>query len=228
MQRKRGVEILDDPRTSDADRSAAMRDLERSNRLFAGTRAVLRAMRPAWSTLPPDATLLDVGTGMGDIPQALVKEAAGRGIMVRTIGVDSVPYQVQLARHLVDHSVVGNALALPFADDSADVVTCSQVLHHFFDDDPWRLIAELHRVSRDWVVISDLRRSFLAAMGFGLATKVLGFHWVTMADGLTSIRRGFLADELDQMIFDATGVRPTVRSSRFWRLTATWRKSSGR
>ena len=228
MKRQRGVEVLDDPRTSDADRSAAMRDLERSNRLFAGTRAVLRAMRPAWSTLPSIATLLDVGTGMGDIPQALATEASSRGVGLTTIGVDSVPYQIQLARHRVTHGIAGDALALPLADDAADVVTCSQVLHHFFDDDPRRLIAELHRVSRDWVVISDLRRSVVAAMGFMFATRALGFHDITSLDGVASIRRGFTADELDRLVFDATGVRPTVRSSRFWRLTATWRKSTGR
>ena len=228
MQRERGVEILDDPRTSESDRAGAMRDLERSNRLFAGTRAVQRAMRPIWPTLPPTATLLDVGTGMGDIPQALASEAVSRDRALRTVGVDSVPYQIQLARPRIEHAVVGDALALPFADDSVDVVTCSQVLHHFFDDDPRRLIAELHRVSRDWVVISDLRRSVLAAMGFALATKVLGFHWITLADGRASIKRGFLPDELDRLVFDATGVRPTVRRGRFWRLTATWRKSSGR
>lgn len=227
-KRGRGFEFLDDPATPDDDRRAAMSDLVRSNRLFQGTHAVRSALRAAWPTLPPDATLIDVGTGMGDIPRELVTEGAAHGVQLRTIGVDSVPYQALLADSRLSHAVAGDALALPFADNSADVVTCSQVLHHFFDSDLRRLIGELHRVSRDWVVISDLRRSFLAAAGFGLVTRFLGFHVLTVLDGATSVKRGFLPDELDQLVLDATGVRPTVRSSRFWRLTATWRKSSVR
>jgi SAM-dependent methyltransferase len=196
-----------------------MRDLERSNRLFGGTHAVRRAMRDVWPTLPHTAMLLDVGTGMGDIPRAL----AARGA-VRTVGVDASPFQALLAQPHVDHAVAGSALALPFADGAADVVTCSQLLHHFFDEEPMRLIAELHRVSRDWIVVSDLCRSRTAGMAFRFASWLLGFHVVTRRDGVQSVKRGFTADELGRLVEAATGVRPVVRRSRFWRLTATWRK----
>jgi SAM-dependent methyltransferase len=221
--RRRGVEQLDDPRTSDSDRAASMQDLARSNRLFGGTHAIREALRDTWMTLPPRPTLLDVGTGMGDIPRAIAAERD-----IRTVGVDSVPFQATLARPHVDHAVAGNALALPFADGCADIVTCSQVLHHFFDDDPRRLVAELHRVSRDWIIISDLRRSWFAAWGFVFSGMVLRFHPITAFDGWTSIMRGFTADELSRLVTEVTGVRPTVRHSRFWRLTATWRKPSVR
>jgi ubiquinone/menaquinone biosynthesis C-methylase UbiE len=223
--RERGVELLDDPEASDDDRAAAMQDLARSNRLFGGTDAVRAAMRDVWPTLPRNATLLDVGTGMGDIPRALCLAATSVGAGLRTVGVDHSPFQVTLARPHLDHAVAGSALAIPFADGAVDVVTCSQLLHHFFDEEPKRLIAEMHRVSRDWVVISDLYRSRIAGKSFQLAAWVLGFNIVTRQDGVQSVKRGFTADELDRLVFEATGVRPTIRHSRFWRLTATWRKS---
>ena len=223
--RHRGVEILDDPEAADDDRHAAMRDLARSNRLFGGTDAVRGAMRGIWPTLPRAATLLDVGTGMGDIPTALGMTATAFGVELRTIGVDYSPFQATLARPHVDHAVSGSALALPFRDDTVDVVTCSQLLHHFFDDEPRRLVAELHRVSRDWIVIADLHRSRIAGRAFGVAAWLLGFNPVTRQDGVQSVKRGFTANELNRLVEDTTGIRPTLRYSRFWRLTATWRKT---
>jgi SAM-dependent methyltransferase len=222
--RRRGTELLDDPKTGDDDRERAMRDLARSNRLFQGTASVARALRDVWPMLPARATLLDVGTGMGDIPAAVATDARRRGVTLSTVGVDSVPHQATLARPRVTHAVAGDALALPFADRSADVVTCSQVLHHFFDDEPRALIAELHRVSRDWIVVAELRRNRLAALGFRLASRVFGFHPITRADGVASIHRGFTAAELDRLVTEVTGVRPVVRQGIFWRLTATWRR----
>jgi SAM-dependent methyltransferase len=226
--RQRGVELLDDPNTDDDRRASAMRDLERSNRLFGGTQAVRAALRDVWSTLPRAATLLDVGTGMGDIPRELGVTSSSLGIGLRIVGVDASPFQATLAQPHVDHVVAGSALALPFADAAADVVTCSQLLHHFFDDEPKRLISELHRVSRDWIVVSDLYRSRTAKSAFRFASWALGFHIVTRQDGVTSVMRGFTPDELGGLIEESTGVRPSVRRSKFWRLTATWRKTSVR
>lgn len=223
--RHRGVERLDDPTTSEALRARAMADLARSNALFGGTTAVLRALRTVWRSLPRAATLVDVGTGMGDIPRAVAAMAARRDVHLRTVGVDGVPFQARLAQPHVHHAVAADARTLPFANGSADVVTCSQLLHHFFDDDLTRLIAELHRVSRDWVIVSDLRRSSLAWLGFFLAGRALRFHAITVGDGLQSIRRGFTPDELDRLVWETTGAHPTIRRASFWRLTATWRKS---
>jgi hypothetical protein len=85
-------------------------------------------------------------------------------------------------------------------------------------------VAELHRVARRWVVIADIRRSWLAAGGFRLASAALGFHPVTRADGVASVLRGFTAAELGTLVHQAVGVRPRVERSPFWRLVATWDK----
>ena len=65
-------------------------------------------------------------------------------------------------------TVAGDALALPFATDSVDVVTCSQVLHHFEQGDSLRLLGELTRVARRRVIVAELRRSRTAAAGLWL------------------------------------------------------------
>ena len=220
--RARGREILDDPATPDDIRARAMRDVVKSNRLFGGRRAVLRELRGIARELPPRVRLIDVGTGMGDIPAAARATLARRGVAAEAIGVDASESLLRTARHLLQGTIAADARRLPIADGAADVVTCSQVLHHFFDDDPRTLIAEMHRVSSGWVIVADLQRSWVAAGGFWLASSALRFHEVTRVDGMTSVLRGFQPTELAQLVRDATGVTPVVRTGLFWRLTATW------
>ena len=221
--RARGREILDDPDTPADVRDRAMRDVGRSNRLFGGTRALLRELRAIPPELPRHVRLVDVGSGLGDIPAAARAALARRGVDVDAIGVDASESLLRGSRHLLQGVAAGDARRLPLADGCADVVTCSQVLHHFFDDDLIALLAELHRVSRGWVVVSDLQRSWLAAGGFWLASSALRFHEVTRVDGVTSVLRGFEPLELNALIRRATGAVPLVRRGAFWRLTARWR-----
>jgi SAM-dependent methyltransferase len=220
--RRRGIEVLDDKGTSADVRRRAMHDVVRANTLFGGVRSVLRALRVVLPTLPPRAALLDVGTGLGDIPVAAARVAGARGITFALIGVDVAETLLRRARAGLTGAIAGDACRLPLADGSADVVTCSQLLHHFVEADALVVIRELQRVSRGWVVVSDLRRSWLAAAGFWLASIALRFHPVTRRDGVTSVLRGFTADELEALVMAATGIRPRVRRGIFWRLSATW------
>lgn len=222
--RRRGVEILDNPATPSDVRERAMLDIVRANRLFGGTRSVLLACRDAVRSLPADAILFDVGTGMADIAVAGEREARRASVELFTVGMDISEHLARIARRRLRGAVVGSALRIPLADRSADIVTCSQVLHHFAEDDARQLIAELHRVSRGWVVISDLRRSWVAAGGFWIASVLLRFHPVTRADGVTSVLRGFTGVELATLVRDVTGITPRVQRGAFWRVSATWRK----
>jgi SAM-dependent methyltransferase len=225
--RRRGVEILDDPATPEDVRRTSMHDVTRANALFGGSRAALRAIARVLPSLPRDAVLLDVGTGLADIPRSARVAASRAGVSLTTIGLDAAQSLVRSARDRLDAGVTGDALRLPIDDDSADVVLCSQLLHHFTEPDARALIAELHRVSRGWVIVSDLRRSWLAAGGFWLASVALRFHPVTRHDGVTSVLRGFTGRELESLVRDATGDVPAIESGAGWRVTATWRKQSG-
>lgn len=223
-ERRRGTEILDDPRVPDSVRLPAMSDVVRANRLFGGTRALLTALRAAARTLPRRVTLLDVGTGAGDIAARAARELGRHSVIADTFGIDLSETMAREAKRRLTGTAVADALSLPLKSESADLVICSQVLHHFPEPDTHALVAELHRVSRDWVIIADLRRSWLAAGGFYVASRVLDFHHVTRADGVASVLRGFLPRELDALVRRATGHVPRVRGSAFWRITASWRK----
>jgi SAM-dependent methyltransferase len=227
--RYQGAEILDDPAVDPSDREHSLRDVERSNVLFGGRRAVMLSLRPLFDELArvrttsrPEASLLDVGTGRADLPWRAREIARRRGLTLRTVALDGALTLVETARHRVDHALCGDALALPFADHSVDFVLCSQLLHHFDDDTALTLIRELDRVARRRVVISDLRRSWVAATGFTIAAVALGFHAITRHDGRISVLRGFTEGELGGMVVNATGVQPAIRRRLGYRLTASW------
>jgi SAM-dependent methyltransferase len=183
---------------------------------------VLRELEPLLGAYGSSATLLDVGTGLGDIPFHARRLARRRGVALATIGVElSEPLAAaSLAR--TGASICADAFRLPLADASVDVVTCSQVLHHFAEPEAGALVRELTRVARGHVIVSDLRRSYLAAGGFWAASFPLGFHPVSRHDGVLSVFRGFTAPELRRLVRDACGREPAVRHRLGWRVTAVW------
>jgi SAM-dependent methyltransferase len=219
--RRRGHEILDDAGVDAETRIRSIGDVTRSNVLFGGRRAGLAAID---DLLTPGATLtlLDVGTGLGDIPAAIAARARECRATVFTLGLDEAPDLLGDAATRLSGVTCGNARALPFRDHSIDVVTCSQLLHHFPDDELDVIVRELDRVARVRVIIADLRRSRVAAAGFWLASFPLGFRPVTRHDGVVSVFRGFVASELRDVVTRATGVQPRVRRHLGFRLTATW------
>jgi SAM-dependent methyltransferase len=229
--REQALEILDDPDVDPALRERSHRDVERSNVLFGGRRSVMLALRPLFDDMvrsapgtkrPPPTTLLDIGTGLADLPWRAREIARRRGLELQTIALDGALTLIAAARHRVNVAVCGNALTLPFAERSVDIVLCSQLLHHFDHDRGLALIAELDRVARHRVIISDLRRSWIAAAGFSLAAFVLRFHPITRHDGRLSVLRGFTEGELGGMVVTATGVQPAIRRRLGYRLTASW------
>jgi SAM-dependent methyltransferase len=220
--RRRGLEILDDPSVDPALAIRSLRDVAKANRLFGGRRAILLELESLAHRLPAHATLLDVGTGLGDIPAAAERAMARRDIRLTTIGIEldrHLAFEAAAACSLV---VVGSATRLPFPSASVDVVTCSQVLHHFEGDDAIALLRECTRVARHAVIVGELRRSWLAMAGLWSMSFFLGFHPVSRHDGLVSIRRGFTTRDLRDLVRGSTGAQPRVRQRLGWRVTAVW------
>jgi SAM-dependent methyltransferase len=220
--RKRGYEILDSPDVDPAIVTRSLADVARANTLFGGARSAIDEMRETFANLPRQATLLDVGTGLADIPCRARKVARKRGIELTTIGVDCAQVLVQASRGALDAAVCADALHLPFTDHSVDVVMCSQVLHHFAGNDALTLLREMNRVARVRVIVSDIRRSWVAAAGLWLLSFPLRFHAVSRHDGVVSVMRGFTPEELVDTVTKAVARRPIVHRRRGFRVSTSW------
>ena len=224
------VELLDDPSADNATVLACLGDVARINLLFGGARAALGRLDGLFRTERPGAplTLLDVGTGVGDIPAAAARLARRRGLDLRLLGVERHAAAASEARRRNGVATcVADGFRLPLPDRSVDYVLCSQLLHHFGADAAVRLLVELDRVARRGVVIADLRRSALAAAGIFLASYPLRFHPTTRRDAVISIFRGFTAAELGALCV-AAGVPADVRRHAGFRLTAAWAPNGAR
>lgn len=222
-ERHRGVEFLDQPDVDPRIRRRSHRDIALSNRLFGGMHAALTELELALEPGSRSVSVLDVGTGTGDIPARFAQRASRRGADVRILGVDDHRELVAATRDWPVVPVCADALSLPFADGSVDIVCCSQTLHHFIETDALRLVREMNRVARQRVVIADLRRSWVAVAALWTLSFPLRFHPVSRHDGVVSILRGFTRAELSRLVHDAVGVEPRVRYRFAYRITASWR-----
>lgn len=107
--------------------------------------------------LAPDMVVLDVACGAAHASEVVAPEVR------QVVGIDLTADLLALgAQRLRDASISnvllqeGNAQALPFVDDSFDLVFCLNSLHHV--GDPARAVDEMVRVCRPdgRVVLSDL------------------------------------------------------------------------
>jgi SAM-dependent methyltransferase len=216
-----GWELLDDPRAAPARVTESLHNIARANRWFGGAAAVRFGLERALPAGPATVTLLDVGTGLGDLPRMAVQWAARRGITLRAVGLERHGVAARLAEEHGIASVIGDGGSLPFATGSFDLVLLSQVVHHFAPDAIVRLLRECGRVAGRAVIVADLRRSSLAALGFRLAGTLLRFDAETLRDGVTSLRRGFTTASLGALL-TAAGARTTVARRPGARLVAVW------
>lgn len=217
-------ELLDDPRADDATVVASLRDIARINRAFGGAAAAARRVDEfLGGSAGRRLTLLDVGTGLGDIPRAIAERAARRGVVLDIIGLERHPAAARAARTQGDAvALVGEGGRLPLRSRSVDLVLCAKLLHHLPGEAGRAVLRELDRVARIAVVVADIRRSVVAAAGIWLASFPMGLTPETRRDGVISVFRGFTRKELRDRCRDA-GVRADVRRHPGWSLTAAWR-----
>jgi SAM-dependent methyltransferase len=218
-----GSELLDNPAADPVTVTESLRNIARANRWFGGASAVRFGLRRTLGGLPARQclVLLDLGTGLGDLPHMAARWGARRGLSIVPVGLELNRVAAGLARARGVETVVGCAGVPPLRDKSVDVVLVSQVAHHLSADSVVRLFRTCDRLARRAVIVSDLRRHALAAPSFWCGGRLLGFDAVTLSDGVTSIRRGFSRRELlDSM--EQAGVRGEVSYRPGFRVVATW------
>lgn len=220
-----GAEALDDPATDPVLVARLLRDIARSNWWLGG----VAAMRFGLAQLlqPSDRgqtlTLFDIGTGAGDLPVDAERWARRRGVSLVPLGLERITAAAHMARNAGVPVIVGCGSALPLRAGSVDIALISQVAHHLDAPSAVRLFAAASAIARRGVIVADLRPAWYAAAGFRLAGYALGFHPVTLADGVTSVRRGYSLEKLRALCFRAGGESAKVVSRPGARVVAWWR-----
>ena len=125
---------------------AAVRSRRRLRRLVyrlgrARARLIIDWMRPC---LPPGATILDVGSGTGNVTELL----RAAGWPVTPLDVEDLTFASGIRPQLYDGQ------RMPFEDAAFDVALLVTVLHHVADPIP--VLREAARVARRVIVIEDI------------------------------------------------------------------------
>jgi len=214
--RRDDPELMDEPGLPEGEVAEAYRVLRRVNRQLGNLASVKREVAQMLAQDGPwgkagGIKLLDVGSGSGDIPCALADQLSGRAEGATVVALDRDLTAVTLACRSGLRVVRGDALRIPFADASFDLVTAVKFAHHFSGAGLSQLVSEMARVARGRVVVVDLRRHWIAYYGFIAWSRVFTRNRLVRYDGPLSVLRGFTARELIEVGRAVPGFHWTVR-----------------
>jgi SAM-dependent methyltransferase len=219
-----GQELLDNPAADPRAVEISLGNIARANRWFGGAASVRHGLGRLLQGVPDGTrlTMLDVGTGLGDLPLMAARLARRRGLRLVPVGLERSRVAARLARGAGLPTAVACAGAPPLRERSVDLVLVSQLLHHLARPSAVRLLRCCDRLARFGVIVADLRRTRLGPPAFWFGARALGFDPVTIADGMTSIQRGYTTRELRDLLARA-GIVARVERRPGLRLVATWR-----
>lgn len=156
---------------------------------------------------PQGGDMLEVAPGPGYLAIEMAKGGA-----YRVTGLDVSRTMVELAHKNAAEAGVevdfrqGNASALPFADDSFDLLACSAAFKNF--SEPHKALEEMYRVLRPGgtALVLDLRKDVPMSeiseyfRGVGLSTVE---RWMTLAAfRFMLLRRAYTRAQLERMVAD--------------------------
>jgi len=225
-QRATALELMDDVSITDRRLETALDELRLVSRWLGGASVSLGAFE---TVLPPHtpARVLDVGTGGADFPADLVRWAERHQRDVQVEGLDFNPVTLALADAHLDRVLTpaqraritltpGDALALPYPDDTFDVAHAALFLHHFAGESAVQVLAEMGRVARV-VIVNDLHRHALAYTGIR-TLALMSQSAMFRHDGPLSVLRAFRRDELTALA-KAAGLDGVIT----WHWAFRWR-----
>jgi SAM-dependent methyltransferase len=201
VNRSTDLEMMDLPGQPEALLAGNLRDLRILNCYLGCRRNALRALaRLVEEQELRRFSLLDIGTGSGDIPAAIARWARRRKLTARISCLERAAFTVAQAAHetraFSEITVArGDALAPPFHPASFDFVLASQLLHHFSNGEIVTLLRSWAKLARKALIVSDLVRHPLAYHGIRLLTKAFTRNVMTRTDAPLSVDRALTIEE---------------------------------
>jgi 2-polyprenyl-3-methyl-5-hydroxy-6-metoxy-1,4-benzoquinol methylase len=219
-------ELMDRPQPVTAELEVDLRNLRQLNRYFGSYRLIIHFMR-RWIKPNSRMRILDLATGSGDIPRLIVDYARRIKASVAIDAVDQQASTIEIARGLSRaypeiEFLQDNILTL--AREPYDMVLCSLALHHFSETDAIAVLKRCRELSKQYVLVSDLRRGWLATAGVYLLTALLFREPMTRVDGRLSAQRAFSFREF-QTLAERAGWKEFGHAKFAFARQALWLKS---
>jgi len=204
----------------DADPRRLKRTIEQFallNRLFSSAVPLFKkTILPTLLTDPDrEWTLLDFGSGGGDIDRDFVRLCRKRGLKIKITALDVdarvLPWAQHLCRDFPEITpVTGSVFDLATLGDF-DFIVSNHTLHHFTYPQVRKAVELCLTHARHGFLLNDLRRSFWAYVGYTIFTGLFVRGSLAFYDGRLSIRRGFTVEELEK---ELAGLKRAIRIGR--------------
>lgn len=222
MKRIATPELLDTDNGTPVEIANSLTDLNRINRWFGGISTSSSLIsQVAKKTGAISLSLLEVAAGGGYVPQAVSHILSRKGIQLNVTLLDF--NSSHLGGRNGSRAVSGDAIALPFRDESFDIVSSCLFLHHLSPEAVVESVKEGLRVCRTAVVINDvIRHPIHLAMVY--ASLPLYRSRLTHHDAPASVRRAYTVDEMRRMLVETNASKVDIRRHFLFRMAvAVWK-----
>ena len=216
MRRVVVPELLDTDSGTPCEVEGSLLDLRMFNRRFGGVRAMTALLREvAQARGLKELDWLDVAGGAGDLVTLTEQSLRGFGITLRPVVMDRARSHMNGGHQ----NICGDALALPFRDNSFDVISSSLFVHHLEREELIQFAREGLRVARHAFVINDLIRHPLH-LALALAGKPIYRSRITRHDAPASIRRAYTLNEIREFLDEKEigAARISIRTFYLYRM----------
>ena len=214
MKRLVVPELLDSDSGTPREVADSLADLRMFNRAFGGVRTMSVLLREvAEQRNLKTLDWLDVAGGAGDVATLTTEALRRDGITVRPVVLDRALSHMNRSHF----NVCGDALALPFRNESFDVVGSSLFVHHLEPDEVACFVGEGLRVARHAFVINDLIRHPLH-WGLAVAGRAIYRSRLTRHDAPASVRRAYSVDEIRKILEHNSATPISIKTFYFFRM----------
>ena len=219
-------ELMDDFSLQGEALQEVLNDLETVNKYLGGNKITIKGLEKMLTHCSKQelVTIVDYGCGDGGFLRLCATYLEKNQWQYRLIGVDANAHIIDKAKVncreikqcIFKESNVFDANQLP----EADIALCTLFLHHFKEEQIIQLLNNITSKTKIGVVINDLQRSKTAFLLFKVFSKVFMKSKIAKFDGLVSIARSFLKEDVKHISEKIESTRYVVKSK--WAFRWQW------
>lgn len=196
QHRAKALEFMDDFSAGGSELREALQHLRVLNRIFSAAAPTLYGVRRLWTEVnkPKSFSIIDIGSGSGDVNRHLLRWADVNKIDLRITLVDISEEACEEARLFFQNEprvkvMRGNLFTLPEA--GADVITGTQFVHHFSEVELPNVVESMLKASRFGIVINDIHRHWIPWVAVWLTARMISKNRYILNDAPLSVAKGF-------------------------------------